>query len=64
MEGTLGGGAKAFGTAILKLFDFIDDSLPKKDISNLRFYNKRSFVVFDKYLVLREVNTELNEQMS
>ena len=41
----------------------MEDNLPKKEIASIRFYNKRSFVVFDKYLILREVNNELNEQM-
>lgn len=46
------------------MFDFVEDTLPKQQLDELRFYNKRSFAVFDKYLVLREVNNELNEQMS
>ena len=30
----------------------------------MRFYNRRSFVIFDKYLTLREVHKDLNEQLS
>lgn len=64
VEGTLAVGSKSIGNAIFKMFDYIDDKLPKKEVDQLRFYNKRGFSVYDKYLILREVNRELNEQMS
>jgi hypothetical protein len=64
VEKTLMQGQKAFGKGIFHLFDFIKDSLPDKDVTNLKFYNRLSFAVFDKYLLLREVNREMNEQMS
>lgn len=57
-------GEKAFGKGIFSLFSFIQDSIPSKDVTSLRYYNRRSFTIFDKYVVLREVHKELNEQMT
>lgn len=59
VEETLDRGVKAFGKGVFKLFDFVKDSLPDKDVSQLRYYNRRSFAVFDKYLQLREIHKEL-----
>ena len=61
VESTIEQGNKAFGKGVFKLFDFIKDSLPEKDIEQLRYYNRRSFSIFDKYLMLRDVSKELNE---
>jgi len=57
-------GSKAFGKGVFSFFNFVEDSLPKKDISSMRFLAKRSFAIFDKYVALREVHRELNDQMS
>jgi hypothetical protein len=48
----------------LKLFDFIHKSLPSKDVLQLRFYNKRAFVIYDKYTCLRQLKTTMRETLS
>ena len=64
VEETINEGVRIFGKGVFRLFDFISDSLPPKEVQQLKFYNRLSFVVFDKYLGLREITRELNEQMS
>lgn len=56
-------GQKVFGKGVFKLFDFVKDCLPEADIKQIRYYNRRSFTLFDNYVQLREVNKELNEHM-
>jgi hypothetical protein len=63
VEQTIENGGKLFGKGVFKLFDFVKDSLAEKEIHQLRYYNRRSFLVFDKYVQLREVNKELNDHM-
>lgn len=55
---------EAYGSGILKLFDFISTSLPKKDLQQLKFYNKRVFVIYDKYIGLRQVRVSMREELT
>ncbi len=64
VEEVIGEGVRIFGKGVFRLFDYIADSLPDKDVQQLKFYNRLSFVVYDKYLSLREIRRELIEQMS
>lgn len=54
-------GNAVFGKGVLKLFDFVNDSLPANQLKNIRHYNRRSFVLFDSYMVLRDIKQELTE---
>lgn len=63
IEQTIENGGKALGKGVFKLFDFVRDSLPDKDIAQLRVFNRRSFGIFDKYLQLREVYKELSDHI-
>jgi len=64
VDETIEKGVRVFGKGVFRLFDFIADSLPKDSVEQLKFYNRVSFFVFDRYLSLRDINRELNEQMS
>lgn len=51
------------GKGVYKLLDFVHDSLPEKDISQLRVFNRRSFGIYDKYIQLRYVYKELSDHI-
>jgi len=60
---TLKEAEKALGRAMFKFFDFVDEQLPKKDVNQLRFYYKRAFFVYDKYMGLRDTEKDLDDEM-
>jgi len=53
----------AFGAGLLKLFDFVAGSLPQKDVQQLRFYNKRAFVIFDKCTALQQLKVSMRDEL-
>ena len=63
MEDTLSQGEKVFGRGVFGLFDYVRDSLPDKDLQQIRYYNRRSFVIYDKYLQLRDTRKELGDHI-
>jgi len=55
IDETVDRGVKAFGKGVFKLFDYVKESLVETEVNQLRYYNRRSFAIFDKYLQLKEV---------
>lgn len=53
----------AFGAGFLKLLEFVASSLPSKDVQQLRFYNKRAFVIYDKYTALVQLKASMRDEL-
>ena len=45
------------------MFDFVHECLPESDLNQLRYYNRRSFLLFDRYLELRAVEREISDNV-
>ena len=43
------------------LMDYVEDDLSEQELKQLKFYNKLSFSVYDKYQMIRSVRKEIDE---
>ena len=57
---TIENAQRALGKGIFKLFDYIKTSLPEAEVAELRTFNRRCFVIYDKYVALREIHKDLS----